>query len=126
MAELSVDEIRQLARGFLTGQADPSGMEAMQKVLEEDPQLGLELLTLQSFQAQILYCRDEFTGLKDLAGRKVRSSGASQADFIERSLQQVLETGKVMSSTTKSGVSDWASLSAEAPSPAVTTSYPSF
>jgi len=45
--------------------------------------LGLELLTLQSFQAQILYCRDEFTGLADLKGRKVRSSGASQADFIE-------------------------------------------
>jgi TRAP-type C4-dicarboxylate transport system substrate-binding protein len=45
--------------------------------------LGLELLTLQSFQAQILYCRDKFTSLKDLAGRKVRSSGASQADFIE-------------------------------------------
>ena len=45
--------------------------------------LGLELLTLQSFQAQILYCRDEFDGLKDLEGRKVRSSGASQADFIE-------------------------------------------
>ena len=45
--------------------------------------LGLELLTMQSFQAQILYCREEFAGLKDLAGRKVRSSGASQADFIE-------------------------------------------
>lgn len=45
--------------------------------------LQLELLTMQSFQAQILYCRDEFTGLRDLEGRKVRSSGASQADFIE-------------------------------------------
>ncbi len=45
--------------------------------------LGLELLTMQSFQAQILYCRDEFGGLEDLEGRKVRSSGASQADFIE-------------------------------------------
>lgn len=45
--------------------------------------LGLELLTMQSFQAQILYCRDAFSSLKDLEGRKVRSSGASQADFIE-------------------------------------------
>ena len=45
--------------------------------------LQLELLTMQSFQAQILYCRDEFTGLRDLEGRNVRSSGASQADFIE-------------------------------------------
>ena len=45
--------------------------------------LGVEILTMQSFQAQILYCRDEFTGLKDLKGRKVRGSGASQADFVE-------------------------------------------
>ena len=45
--------------------------------------LGVEILTMQSYQAQILYCRDEFTGLKDLQGRKVRGSGASQADFVE-------------------------------------------
>ena len=45
--------------------------------------LGVEILTMQSFQAQILYCRDEFSGLKDLKGRKVRGSGASQADFVE-------------------------------------------
>lgn len=45
--------------------------------------LGLEILTLQSYQAQILYCRDAFAGLKDLKGRKVRASGASQVDFIE-------------------------------------------
>jgi hypothetical protein len=45
--------------------------------------LGVEILTMQSFQAQILYCRDAFSGLKDLGGRKVRGSGASQADFIE-------------------------------------------
>ena len=59
--------------------------EAFRPALSEfyADKLGLELLTLQSFQAQILYCRDEFTGLKDLEGRKVRSSGASQADFIE-------------------------------------------
>ena len=44
--------------------------------------LGLEPLTLQSYQAQILYCRDEISGLADLDGRKVRSSGASQADFL--------------------------------------------
>tara|TARA_B100001093_G_C26783427_1_gene995622 strand:- start:330 stop:1364 length:1035 start_codon:yes stop_codon:yes gene_type:complete len=45
--------------------------------------LGVEILTMQSFQAQILYCRDEFAGLKDLKGRKVRGSGASQADFVK-------------------------------------------
>ena len=45
MAELSVEEIRQLARGFLTGQAEPGQLENMKQVLDEDPQLGLELLT---------------------------------------------------------------------------------
>ncbi|RMH48938.1 MAG: TRAP transporter substrate-binding protein DctP [Alphaproteobacteria bacterium] len=59
--------------------------EAFRPVLAEfyARNLGLELLTLQSFQAQILYCRDPFRSLADLKGRKVRSSGASQADFIE-------------------------------------------
>ena len=45
--------------------------------------IGVEILTMQSFQAQILYCRDEFRGLADLKGRKVRGSGASQADFVK-------------------------------------------
>ena len=59
--------------------------DAFRPVLEKyyADELGLKILTLQSFQSQILYCRDEFTGLADLKGRKVRSSGASQADFIE-------------------------------------------
>lgn len=59
--------------------------DAMRPALEEyyAKEMGLELLTLQSYQAQILYCRDEFKGLADLKGKKVRSSGASQADFIE-------------------------------------------
>jgi TRAP-type C4-dicarboxylate transport system substrate-binding protein len=46
-------------------------------------ELGLELLTMQSYQAQILYCREPFEKLSDLEDRRVRSSGASQADFIE-------------------------------------------
>lgn len=54
---------------------------ALAEFYEEE--LGLELLTMQSYQAQILYCRDEIDGLADLEGRKVRSSGASQADFVE-------------------------------------------
>ncbi len=46
-------------------------------------ELGLELLTLQSYQSQILYCRDPIEGLADLEGRRIRTSGASQADFVE-------------------------------------------
>lgn len=43
----------------------------------------IKLLGLWSFQAQVLYCRSELKGLADLKGRKVRVSGASQADFVE-------------------------------------------
>ncbi|MGC1506441.1 MAG: TRAP transporter substrate-binding protein [Sulfitobacter sp.] len=45
-------------------------------------ELGLHLITLQSFQDQVLYCRDEISNLRDLDGRRIRGSGASQADFI--------------------------------------------
>ena len=44
---------------------------------------GLHVLALTSFQAQVLYCRTELKSLSDLKGRKVRTSGASQADFVE-------------------------------------------
>jgi TRAP-type C4-dicarboxylate transport system substrate-binding protein len=52
----------------------------LEKFYEEN--FGLKILTMQSFQAQILYCRDEVKGLADLKGRKVRSSGISQSDFL--------------------------------------------
>lgn len=44
---------------------------------------GLKTLAMTSFQAQVLYCRNDIKSLGDLKGRKVRTSGASQADFIE-------------------------------------------
>ncbi|WP_085884495.1 TRAP transporter substrate-binding protein [Oceanibacterium hippocampi] len=52
----------------------------LQKYYREN--LGLHLITMQSFQDQVLYCRDDITSLKDLAGRRIRGSGASQADFV--------------------------------------------
>lgn len=48
-----------------------------------EKQLGLKLLALTSYQAQIFYCRNEMKGLEDIKGRKIRVSGASQADFVE-------------------------------------------
>lgn len=77
---------------------------AMAKYMREE--MGLELLALQSYQSQLLYCRDEITGLADLKGRRVRASGASQIDFIEHfggtginvafgEVQQALEQGVV-------------------------------
>lgn len=44
--------------------------------------LGLHLLSLQSFQDQVLYCRAPISGLSDLDGRRIRGSGASQSDFL--------------------------------------------
>lgn len=48
-----------------------------------EERLGLTPLTLQSFQSQVILCRTPMTnGLADLRGRRVRTSGASQGDFV--------------------------------------------
>lgn len=43
---------------------------------------NIKLLGFGTYQAQVIYCRDAFTSLADLEGRKVRASGASQQAFI--------------------------------------------
>ncbi len=43
---------------------------------------NIKLLGFGTYQAQVIYCRDEFTALADLKGRKVRASGASQQAFV--------------------------------------------
>jgi TRAP-type C4-dicarboxylate transport system substrate-binding protein len=45
-------------------------------------ELGLHLLSLQSYQSQVTYCRVPITSLADFKGKRVRTSGASQSDFI--------------------------------------------
>ncbi|KPH73749.1 TRAP transporter substrate-binding protein [Bosea vaviloviae] len=50
------------------------------KFLEEKH--GLKLLGFGTYQAQVIYCRDAFTKVSDLKGRKVRASGASQQAFV--------------------------------------------
>ena len=52
----------------------------LEKFYEDN--FGVKILTMQSFQAQILYCRDPLKSLADMKGRKVRSSGVSQSDFL--------------------------------------------
>ncbi|MEP2642308.1 TRAP transporter substrate-binding protein [Roseobacter sp.] len=44
---------------------------------------NIKLLGYGTYQSQVVYCRDAFTTLSDLAGRKVRASGASQQVFLE-------------------------------------------
>jgi len=50
------------------------------KFLEKEH--NIKLLGFGTYQAQVIYCRDEFTSIADLAGRKVRASGASQQAFV--------------------------------------------
>lgn len=44
--------------------------------------LGLHLLSLHSYQSQVFYCRVPLETLADVKGKRVRTSGASQSDFI--------------------------------------------
>ena len=44
---------------------------------------NIKLLGYGTYQSQVIYCRDEFSGLADMKDRKVRASGASQQVFIE-------------------------------------------
>ncbi|MBY0325155.1 MAG: TRAP transporter substrate-binding protein [Reyranella sp.] len=53
---------------------------AYAKFLEE--KYGIKLLGFGTYQAQVIYCRDAFTKVADLKGRKVRASGASQQAFV--------------------------------------------
>jgi TRAP-type C4-dicarboxylate transport system substrate-binding protein len=66
-------------------------VEELQKVVNEfrptyakflEEKHGLKLLGFGSYQAQVIYCRDPFTKVADLKGRKVRASGASQQAFV--------------------------------------------
>ena len=44
---------------------------------------GVELLAVYAYPAQVLFCRQAFAQLDDLAGRRVRVSSPPQADFID-------------------------------------------
>lgn len=44
---------------------------------------GVKLLAVYPYSAQVAYCNAPISGLEDLAGKKIRASGAAVADFIE-------------------------------------------
>lgn len=44
---------------------------------------NLEVLAVYAYPAQVLFCARPFTGLSDIAGRRVRTSSATQADLME-------------------------------------------
>jgi len=68
----SLGELREVTQAF---------RPYLEKYYEQ--RLGLKILGLWSFQAQLLYCSKEIGSLADLKGRKVRTGGAAQAAFIE-------------------------------------------
>jgi TRAP-type C4-dicarboxylate transport system substrate-binding protein len=43
---------------------------------------GVELLGIYAYPAQVLYCAESFKSLKDLAGRKVRTSSVGQSEMM--------------------------------------------
>ena len=67
----SVEELHTVLKGFRATYA---------KFLDEKH--GLKLLGFGTYQAQVVYCRDAFTSISDLKGRKIRASGASQQAFV--------------------------------------------
>ena len=44
--------------------------------------LGIELLAVYTYPAQVLFCKRALSGLSDVSGRRVRVSSATQADFV--------------------------------------------
>lgn len=101
-----INESTDLAGLSPTIQDFAKATEAFRPVLEAyyTKEQQLQVLGLWSYQAQVLYCRDPLKGLADLKGRKIRTSGASQADFVGHfgasginmafgEVQQSLQTG---------------------------------
>lgn len=43
---------------------------------------GIELLAVYTYPAQVIFCRNPFSGLADLAGRRIRTSSVSQSELV--------------------------------------------
>lgn len=52
----------------------------MEKILRE--QLGIKLLGIYTYPAQVLFCKKPLHKLTDLGGRRIRVSSATQSDFV--------------------------------------------
>ena len=54
--------------------------EHLRQILQR--QYGIELLGIYAYPAQVLYCARPFAGLKDIVGRKVRTSSVGQSEMM--------------------------------------------
>lgn len=52
----------------------------IERILAE--RYGIELLGVYTYPAQVMFCREAFTGLDDLKGRRIRTSSVSQSEFV--------------------------------------------
>ena len=52
----------------------------LQTLLQE--RYGVELLAVYTYPAQVVFCRRPFSGLSDLAGRRVRTSSVGQSELV--------------------------------------------
>jgi TRAP-type C4-dicarboxylate transport system substrate-binding protein len=52
----------------------------LQQILQQ--RYGIELLSIYAYPAQVLFCAQPFAGLKDLAGRKIRTSSVGQSELM--------------------------------------------
>jgi TRAP-type C4-dicarboxylate transport system substrate-binding protein len=43
---------------------------------------GIKLLAVYTYPAQVVFCRERFTGLSDLTGRRVRTSSVGQSELV--------------------------------------------
>ncbi len=53
---------------------------------------GLELLAVYTYPAQVIFCNKPFAKLADLAGRRIRVSSGTQADFVSALGAQPVQT----------------------------------
>jgi TRAP-type C4-dicarboxylate transport system substrate-binding protein len=53
----------------------------LEAVLQE--RFGVRLLAVYTYPAQVVFCREPFSGLADLAGRRVRTSSVGQSELVE-------------------------------------------
>ncbi len=53
----------------------------LEKMLHD--RYGIELLGIYTYPAQVVFCSRPFTGLNDLAGRRVRTSSVGQSELIQ-------------------------------------------
>lgn len=83
--EAAINDALDLAGASTSIDMAQDAMKAFRPYLDEyyAKTQQVKVLGVMSYGDQVFFCRNEFNGLADLKGRKVRVSGSSQADFVE-------------------------------------------